>query len=370
MRKSWVEIDLERLRANIRSIRSALDEDTRTIFIVKAHGYGHGVEPLVKTAAAEGVDCFGVAYLDEALRVRRAAPDCDILILGVVEPEDLATLADERITSLVVSANHARQLGAAAQAAGKTISVHLKLDSGMGRLGILPSDFESAAAEIESIGGIEISGLCSHFAKVEPNQPEATERQIHHFRKAGADLEKICGHGVLKHIASSRACFLNSDWDYDAVRIGIVVYGYGASATFGRFQTDPILQWKTSVIQVRDLPAGHPVSYYGTYETETPTKLAVIALGYADGYLRTLSNRGIVLIRGKRYPVVGRVTMNWICVDVGIDSDVQTGDEVVLIGEQGSSSVWAGELAKYCRTIPYEIVTGINPAIPRHYIGG
>lgn len=368
MRKSWVEIDLARLRNNIRSIRSALDNGTRTIFIVKADGYGHGVGPLVETAASEGVDWFGVAYLDEALEVRKADPDCDILILGVVDAEDAPILAREGITSLVVSSEHAQQLGAAAAAHGKAISVHVKLDSGMGRLGILPSDFETEATEIAAIDGIEITGLCSHFSKVEPNQPEATARQIHHFRNAGRTLEDICGKRVLKHIASSRACFLNSEWDYDAVRIGIVVYGYGASASFGRFRTEPILQWKTSVIQVRELPAGHPVSYYGTYETETRTKLAVIALGYADGYLRTLSNRGIVLIRGKRYPVVGRVTMNWICVDVGADSDIAPGDEVVLIGEQGNSAVWAGELAQYCRTIPYEIVTSIKSTIPRRYL--
>ena len=368
MRKSWVEIDLDRLRNNIRSIRSAMDDGAKTIFIVKADGYGHGVGPLVKTAVSEGVDWFGVAYLDEALEVRKADPDCDILILGVVEAEDVPVLARKRITSLAVSSEHARRLGAVAEANGTAISVHVKLDSGMGRLGILPTDFESEAAAIAATKGIEVTGLCSHFSKVEPNQPEATARQIHHFRSAGRVIEDICGRKVLKHIASSRACFLNSEWDYDAVRIGIVVYGYGASASFGRFHTDPILQWKTSVIQVRDLPAGHPVSYYGTYETETRTKLAVIALGYADGYLRTLSNRGIVLIRGKRYPVVGRVTMNWICVDVGEDSDIAAGDEVVLIGEQGNSSVWAGELAQYCRTIPYEIVTSIKPTIPRRYL--
>lgn len=368
MRKSWIEIDLGRLRKNIRNIRSALAPATQTIFIVKADAYSHGLTALVEVAVEEGTEWFGVAYLDEALAVRAAAPSCDILILGVVEPEDVELLAKNNITALVVSAEHAAGLGARARELGVSISVHLKLDSGMGRLGILPSDFKREARAIAAVAGVQITGLCSHFSKVEPNQPEAIEKQIKYFRNSGQVLEEICGRNVLKHIASSRACFLNSEWDYDAVRLGIVVYGYGASATFGRFHTDPILQWKTSVMQVRELPAGHPISYYGTYETETDTRMAVIALGYADGYLRTLSNRGCVLIRGKRYPVVGRVTMNWICVDVGDDSDVSVGDEVVVLGEQGNASVWAGELAQYCRTIPYEIVTGINPGIPRHYI--
>jgi len=368
MQKSWIEIDLDLLRENIRGIRNCLAAGTKMMFIVKADAYSHGIADISALAAAEGVEWFGVAYPDEALAVRAAAPDADILVMGVVTEEDVPALSEQRISSLVVSPAHAARIGGRAAALGLRLPVHLKLDSGMGRLGILAADFEQEAELIAATEGIEITGLCSHFSKVEPNHPEAIDKQIHHFRKAGRNLEKMLGRKVLKHISSSRACFLNSDWDYDAVRLGIVVYGYGTDASFGRFHTKPILQWKTSVMQVRALPAGHPVSYYGTYETETDTRIAVIALGYADGYLRTLSNRGYVLIRGKRYPVVGRVTMNWICVDVGEDSDVCEGDEVVLLGEQGNSSVWAGELAKYCRTIPYEIITGINPNIPRHYL--
>ena len=174
--------------------------------------------------------------------------------------------------------------------------------------------------------------------------------------------------GLFKHLSSSRAFLYHPEWDFDAVRIGIALFGYGTNEEGMRVRTRPILQWKSRVIQVKEVPAGTGVGYYGTYVTPGPTTLATIALGYADGYLRTLSNRADVLIGGKRRKVVGRVSMNWITVDVGQDGAVHPGDEVVLIGEQGGESIWADDLAKLCRTIPYEILTGINPAIERKYL--
>ncbi len=368
MKRSFVEIDLERLRENVRNVRAALTEGTSLIFVVKACGYGHGVVPLVTAAAREGVDWFSVAYLHEALEVRDAVPESDILVLGVVEPDDVPVLLEKRITPIVVSAEHGRSLARVAAGLNRRLRVHVKVDTGMGRLGIPVSSFAGAAGLLAAENGLEISGICSHFSMVEPDHPEAAEKQVRHFRKAADIVESLIGRSVMKHISSSRACLYMPQWDFDAVRLGIVMYGYGASGTEGRFKTRPILQWKTSVMQVRNVPSGFSVSYYGTYVTETDTSIAIISLGYADGYLRTLSNRGYVLIRGQRYPVVGRVTMNWICIDLGANSDVERGDEVVMIGEQGGEMVWASELARYCRTIPYEIITGIHPGIPRHYL--
>lgn len=359
---------MRRLRGNLQHIRAAVGSDTSMMLVVKAEAYGHGIAPVARVAAEEGVEWFAVAYLDEALEVRSVAPHADILILGVVDPDDAAVLADNSITPIVVSSVHGRALSDAAAEIGKRVNVHIKVDTGMGRLGIMAGDLEDEGAEIAEMQGLNVTGICSHFSKVEPNYPESSDRQTTLFKRAADSMERICGRKLMRHISSSRACFFNSQWDMDAVRIGIVAYGYGTQATFGRFHTKPILQWKTHVMQVRRVPAGFPVSYYGTYETEKDTQIAIIALGYADGYLRTLSNRGFVLIRGKRYPVVGRVTMNWICVDVGPDDEIKADDEVVLLGEQDSSDVWADELALHCRTIPYEIVTGINSNIERRYI--
>jgi alanine racemase len=173
---------------------------------------------------------------------------------------------------------------------------------------------------------------------------------------------------VFKHLSSSRAALYFPEWDFGGIRHGIDLYGYGASDPKGRFQMEPILQWKARVAQVKAVPAGFSVGYYGTHTTEYPTQIATVAVGYADGYNRALSNRGDVLIGGRRCAVVGRVSMNWITVDIGPDANVCAGDEVVLIGEQGDDAIWADELSKICRTIPYEILTSISALLERRYM--
>ena len=188
------------------------------------------------------------------------------------------------------------------------------------------------------------------------------------FSEAASAMERVLGHNVFKYIASSRAAFLADKWDFDGVRPGIVLYGYGTAREDGRFKTRPVLQWKTRVAQVKRMPSGYPIGYYGTHVTAQETYIATIAVGYADGYNRALSNQGEVLIGGRRYPVVGRVSMNWVSVDLGPATAVQVGDEVVLIGAQGDEAIWANELAKICRTIPYEILTSINSLVERKYI--
>jgi len=368
MHTSWTEIRLDTLRNNIRQVLGALNGSTQLIYVIKADGYGHGIRPVARAAAEEGVRWFGVAYIHEALAVREVAPAADILVMGVVEEEDVPLLARHRITPVVVSVEHGRALGAAAVRAGIVLPVHVKLDTGMGRLGIDWREIPEAIPALVAMEGVRIEGLCSHFATVEPDRPEAARKQVGHFQKQAALLENALGRAVMKHLSSSRAFQYFPEWDFDAVRPGILLYGYGGSDPKGRVQTAPILQWKSRVAQVRDVPAGFSVGYYGTHVTERPTRLAVLALGYADGYLRTLSNRGHVLVEGRRSPVIGRVTMNWITIDLGPYSTATAGSEVVMIGEQCQESIWAGELARHCRTIPYEIVTGIHPSIRRVYL--
>jgi alanine racemase len=212
---------------------------------------------------------------------------------------------------------------------------------------------------------LEVTGLCSHFAAVEPKANDTAQAQFKRFEAASRQLPR----DVFRHISSSRAMLFHKEWDLDGVRPGIVLYGYGSSESGMRVRSQPVLQWKTSVVQVKAVPAGSKVGYYGTHTTQAPTRLATLAVGYADGYLRTLSNRGQVLIRGRRRKVVGRVSMNWLTVDVGDDQAVREGDEAVLLGEQGGEAIWADELARQCRTIAYEILTGINAAIERTYTG-
>lgn len=365
MQHSWVEVDLTRLNENIRALRASVPAETAVMFVVKADAYGHGMVPVAKAAAGEGINWFAVAFFDEALKIRAALPEVNLLVLGLVLPEHVGELIEKRIFPVVTSLEHGLALAEVSRAAGKTLPVHLKVDTGMGRLGIQWNEVAETVKALDEAGGLELAGVCSHFARVEPDQPDHASAQAVKFDEVLTHLPE----GIFKHLSSSRAALYFPDWDLDGIRQGIVLYGYGANDPKGRFQTKPILQWKARVVQVKKVPADFAVGYYGTYRTEYPTQIATVAVGYADGYNRALSNKGDVLIGGRRCAVVGRVSMNWITADVGPDSTVKVGDEVVLIGEQGEEAVWADELSKICRTIPYEILTSINAALERKYNG-
>lgn len=367
---SWVEVDLRKLRGNVEAIRSSLGS-AALMAVIKSDAYGHGLEAVAAALGRAGVSRFAVAYAAEAAAVRAAAPDADlILVLGVARAIEVPQMLRDRIAPVVVSLDQARALSAAAVAAGGRLGVHLKLDTGMGRLGfVCPAEIEQAA-EVARLPGLDLQGVCTHFAMVEPDKkPMAAKGQAEKFRQALPIIEAAAGRRLFRHMSSSRAALLLPECDQDAVRVGISLYGYGAAEQDKRFATVPVLSWKSRVMQVKQVPAGFAVGYYSGYKTAAPTEVATISCGYADGYQRHLGNKGHVLIGGKRRPVVGRVSMNWISADLGPDSGVQAGDEVVLIGEQGEDRIWADELAKHCGTIAYEILTGISRQIERRTVG-
>ena len=367
---SWVEVDLGQVRRNVAAIRATLGA-ADVITVVKSDAYGHGLEPMAAALSRAGVRRFAVAYVAEAAAVRRAAPDAElILVLGSARPADVPTMLRDRIAPVVVSTEHGQALSAAAQAAGGRLGVHVKLDTGMGRLGFVCPCEAAAAVAVARLPGLAVQGVCTHFAMVEPERkPTAARGQAEKFRQAVPLIEAAAGHRLFRHMSSSRAALLLPDCDQDAVRVGIALYGYGAAEPGQRFATEPILSWKTRVMQVKKVPAGFAVGYYCSYKTTAPTELATLSCGYADGYQRHLGNKGHVLIGGRRRPVVGRVSMNWITADLGPDGGVRAGDEVVLIGAQGGERIWADELARHCGTIPYEILTGISRQIERRYVG-
>lgn len=369
MKRSWVEVDLGMLADNLRRCREGVAPGTEIVFVVKADAYGHGAAPVAARAFAAGVRWFAVAYVEEALEVRAVLPDARILVLGAAEPEDVPALQAHGIIPVVVGQEHGRALGAAAAAQGIRLSVHLKIDTGMGRLGVEWPEAVAAYRELAAHPGLDIQGVCSHFAASELDHPAPAEQQAERFRRFEAQRKEIDSRELMRHLSNSRASLYFSDWDYDAVRPGISLYGYCCEDERMRFRTRPILQWKANVVRVKPVPAGYRVGYDSTYTTPAPTTLAVLCVGYADGYLRWLSNRGAVLIRGRRCPVAGRVSMNWLTVDAGPEADVQPGDEAVLIGRQGTEAIWADELAELCGTIPYEILTSIDARLERRYVG-
>jgi len=366
--KSWIEVNLGVLSENIRGMRKALRPETEIIFVVKADAYNHGAVALARHAEREGIRWFAVAYFEEALAIREALPEVNILVIGVVEPSLAGLLAEKRITPIVADLEHGMALSEQARKAGVALPVHVKIDTGMGRLGIPWRQGIEQLKSLVGLEGLDVRGLCSHFAMIERNEPQAASNQAERFFNITRAIEQFTGHAFFKHISSSRAMLYHSEWDLDGVRPGIMLYGYGAEEEDMRVRTRPILQWKSRVIQVKHVPANFAVGYYGTYVTSRSTDIVIIACGYADGYLRTLSNRGSVLIQGRRCPIVGRVSMNWIAADAGPVSGVQRGDEVVLIGTQKNEAIWANELAAVCRTIAYEILTSLNATIERRYI--
>lgn len=365
---SWVEIHADTLRANLRAIRQALSPGTGLMFVVKSNAYGHDATLVARCAAAEGTAWFTVAQVGEAEPVRAAAPAANVLVLGAPFAGDVPALVEHRLIATVVGLDHARALGAEAERRGARLPVHLKIDTGMGRLGMHWEAAAAESAEILKIAGLDVRGICTHFARVEPGEEDPARAQMARFVPVADAADRAAGRRLFRHVSNSRAVLHHPEWDGDGIRPGMLLYGYGASSEEGRVRTRPVLHWKTRVVQARRVPAGFSVGYYGTYRTPAATTLAVLGLGYAEGYLRTLSNRGHVLIRGRRCRVVGRVSMNWITADAGPYGEVAEGDEVALIGRQGNQEIWADELAVLCRTIPYEILTGIRDGIPRRLV--
>jgi alanine racemase len=369
MNHSWVEVDQGALVDNLRLLQQRLGKSAELMLVLKANAYGHGALEVGRRTQERGVQWYVTAHLQEALGIKPAVDGAKIVVMGVVAPSAVETLAAQHIIPIITSEEHAIALNAEAGAHSLRLPVHVKLDTGMGRLGFLWQEAETVLPRVAALPNLDIQGLCSHFAAVDPDDPARAAGQMARFTQVRQLLEAHMGHRLFAHMSSSRAFLHLPDGQFDAVRIGILLYGYGAGAFQAELPVRPVLQWKTRVIQIKRVPADFPVGYYGTWRSRQPTDIATIALGYDDGYLRALSNKGHVLIRGARRPVVGRVSMNWITVDCGPDSDVRVGDEVVLLGRQGAAEVWADELAGLCGTIAYEILTCIHPHLERRYVG-
>lgn len=367
MQSPTLLVNLDTLGENIRSLKACLSPQSQIMFVVKSEAYGHGIREISARACREGVRWFAVAYFEEALEVRLACPQADILVLGPVLPEEVPLAISHRITPTVVDPDHARALAAVAKTLNTPLKVHVKIDTGMGRLGTLESEDLSDLKLILQTGGLEISGICSHLATVDLKRPWLQEKQHERFVNAFTAAENILGRRLMRHFCSSRGIQYYPEWDYDAVRPGILLYGYGCNEPRMRVQTKPLLQMQSRLMQVKRVPEGTPIGYYSSYRTTRDTQIGVVGAGYADGYLRSLSNRGEALVNGARVPVVGRISMNWITLDLGPDLVCKTGDEVVLIGAQNENEIWADWLGRRAGTIAYEILTAIHPRIPRRY---
>ena len=359
-KNAWVELDLDLLCQNLMMMKSALPPKTDLILVVKANAYGHGITSVAMKAYECGVRRFFVATLAEAVSVRMILPDAIVMLLGAVWASDIHEIVGHRILPVLVSEEQARELAEAARKEGLKIPCHVKVDTGMGRFGWPWEKAAEQMAGICRIGGLDICGICMHFASAGRPSDIFARMQADRFQTVLSDCSALGMPPLFSHSANSAAFSSHPELDMDGVRLGILAYGYGGRDSSSRVQTRPLLQWKTRVIQVKQVQAGFPVGYLSTHVTSESTCLATIDVGYADGLSRLMSNKGYVLVGGRRAKVVGRVTMNFTIVDVGAASGVKPGDEVVLIGVQGVESLWADEMARWCATIPYEILTNIR----------
>jgi len=351
--------------------------------VVKADGYGHGAVAVARAALESGADCLGVARLHEAVELRDAGIAAPILIFGFTPAEAVDTLLDLDLTEAVFTHETAEALARAAISTGGRLRVHIKVDTGMGRLGLLENEprAEEATASaanhrlgevraIASLPGLEVEGLFTHFATADHADKTYAKRQLRRFLELVDCLKEQGLEFPLNHAANSAALFDMPDSHLDMVRPGIATYGLYPSAEVdqSRVELKPVMEWKTRIIQVKQVPAGFGVSYGMTYQTPCPTTLATVAVGYADGLSRHLSSRGQMLVGGRRVPIVGRVCMDLTLLDVGEVPGVSVGDEAVILGQQGDEVLSADEMAATLGTINYEIVSTITSRVPRIHL--
>ena len=369
---SWVEINLTNLNENVRSIRKKMTPSTKIMAVVKADAYGHGLIPIARELVRLGVPALGVGSVEEGIVVREkvSATIPVVLLLGCF-PEESAACLHYRLTPVLYSLEVAQKLHRAAQRRKTRIPVHLKIDTGMGRLGVPWSEFEEFFQKILLLNGLKVTGLTSHFGQAD--EKERSYNQIQ-WKRFSAVLERVHQAGTElteNHMANSAALLNYKESHLQYIRPGILLYGSNptvpASGT-RPIKIKPVMTLKSRVLQVKQIPAGVEVSYGGTYITASEEKVAVIPVGYANGYPRILSNRGEVLIRGRRFPIIGRVCMNLVIARVDPAVGCQAGEEVVLIGSQGRESITADELAQKAETIPYELFCLLGRLNPRKYL--
>ncbi len=366
----WARIDLDAIRHNVSTLKSITCNNALFMAVVKANGYGHGAVQTAAAALESGADRLGVARLHEACQLRHAGIDVPILIFGFVSPEDTAHLLENQLTPTACDLETARQFSHEALCHGKTLGIHIKVDTGMGRVGLLWDHAPDQVLAIAGLNGVRIDGIYTHFAAADMPDRSYTDLQVQRFEKILSDLDHRGVEYGLRHAANSAGIMAFDNAHYDMVRAGIGIYGLFPSPDMVRsIDLKPALALKARITSVRHVPRGFNVSYGMTFQTRRPTCIASVPIGYADGYSRLLSSRGIMLVKGQKAPVCGRVCMDQTLIDVGHIPGVRPGDEAVLIGHQQSEEISADHLASLTRTINYEIVTSLTSRVERRYSG-
>lgn len=367
---TWAEIDLSAIAFNVGQFRRHVAPEVEVIAVVKANAYGHGAAPVAQTALAAGATRLAVNRLSEGVALRQAGIEAPVLILGYTPPAGVPQIVDWRLTPSLITIEFAQALSARSQATGVATPVHIKVDSGMSRYGLLPDEVLEFARALQVLPGVRLDGLYTHFATADGSDQTFVRQQLAVFNRVASILRESDISIPLLHACNSAAAMRLPEAHFNAIRPGIALYGLDPSDAWPpTFEIRPALTLKSRVSRVRELPAGAGVSYGRTYITQRPTRVALVPVGYGDGYHRCLSNKGQVLIRGQRAPILGRVCMDQFVVDVSHIQDVQMNAEVVLVGRQAEGEIRAEEVAAWAGTINYEITTSLLGRVERIYRG-
>jgi len=384
-RATSAEINLKAFRSNLRIIKYLMGPDAATMAIVKADAYGHGAAQCARAALEEGVGYLGVGIIQEGIELRESGITSPILILGGIYPNEAEDLIKHNLSTSLSTSALANAISKQAKRAGLKVGVHIKVDTGMARLGVKPENFECLLADVMNYKNIKIEGVFTHLACADDENPKVTRDQISRFSEI---LKELHGTNLSEPNSSNENLFIHSantagllrfpESKFNMVRPGISLYGclpspflkpiFDALADAkGVAKLCPVMRWKTKVIQIQQLRKGTPVSYGGRYVTTRDSIIATLPVGYADGLSRRLSNNMEFLVKGKRVKQVGAICMDICLIDITDTPDVVVGEEVVIFGNQGKGQIRVEELAAQAETIPYEILCGVGKRVPRIY---
>lgn len=375
--RAWVEIDLDCIAHNVREIKKYLNPGVRLMGVVKADAYGHGVRETARTILENGADSLAVAFIDEAIELRRYDVSVPIMILGNSPTASIEDLIKYDVTPAVFTEEFAQELSKVAVTEERTAKIHIKVDTGMHRIGFLyGADVSERKKTIEKIvrisklPNIEIEGIFSHLSSSDDEDQTYTYEQFEYFKELTEELTALGVNIPIRHIANSAALVRFPEMQLDMVRAGVILYGMYPSAgeNYSGVKLKPAMSFKTRVINIQKLEAGSGISYGRTFITDSPTKIATLAVGYADGYSRVLSNKVRVLTKGRYAKQLGRICMDQCMIDVTNVNNINIGDEVTLFGSDGGGTISIEEIAAEVGTINYEIACLVGRRIPRVYI--
>ena len=366
IRATWAEVNLTRLSQNLKAIREHV-APAKVMIVVKANAYGHGLAEVAKHLESQA-DYIGVAVLEEGIFLRELGVSAPILVLGGIWGDQVPQYLQHDLSLTASSVERLEQIEEVAGQMGVKAKVHLKIDTGMERIGVHYYNAHTLQETALACANVEVEGIFSHFANADLVNLTHAHLQVERFNEVLGFYEKHSLPIPIRHMANSAAILQLPESIFDMVRPGIMLYGIYPSPEVKRsVMVQPALAWKSRVVYFKVIRPGHPVSYGSTWQSDHPTRIVTIPVGYGDGYFRNLSNKTQVIIRGKRYPQVGRVCMDQIMVNIETDSAFN-GDEVTLIGESGKQAITVQDLADWAGTIPYEILTNINTRVPRVYL--